>query len=170
MNINEFKRFFLNPKIGLTIIILFLIGYIIYSSESGGFGNNFLTFGPTKNAITGEPIYFMGAELTTWKSVLITYIIIFFASLANFYYNEFLMENIFSYLINPAVENIPMNKFWTYLITLTNPLLSMLFYIITFFATATMQLQYILPQILAYLIIRIPFILGRIKTKKFIKN
>ena len=159
----------LNPKFGLSVIVLFLTGYLIYSSESGGFANNFLSFGPTKDS-NGEPTYFMGAELNTWKHVLITYVLIFVASLANFYYTDFFVEGIFSYVFNPAIINISMNKTWTYITVLTHPLLSMLFYVITFFATATMQIQYIIPQILAYTIVRIPYSLFSLRKKNFLKS
>ena len=42
---------------------------------------------------------------------------------------------------------------------LLDPLFNTLLYIITFYATATFQIQYLLPQLLGTYIINIPYIL-----------
>ena len=63
---------------------------------------------------------------------------------------------------------MPYNKLLTYVITLIDPFIKTLLYIIEFYATATFQLQFILPQFLGAYITNLPFTLHLLKQKTFI--
>ena len=114
-----------------------------------GFGNNFLSFGPTKDEQSGEPTMFMGIKLNSWTSVNVVYLIIFISTILQSYYGNVVGGNLHAYIFNPAVELVPYPKFWTYLVLLINPLITIILYIIQFYATATFQIQYIIPQFIA---------------------
>ena len=159
--------FFNNPKNALIIILLFLLGFFLTQGFTTGFGNNFLAFGPTNDQL-GNPTQFMGIKLESWNLVGIVYVIIFISTLLQSYYFNVVGINISSYVFNAAVTKVPFSKLWTYLILLINPFISIILYIIKFYATATFQIQYILPQFIASYIVDLPFVLSWLKKKTFV--
>ena len=167
MNITKIFDFFNNPKTALLIMLIFLIAYFLTEGLTTGFGNNFLSFGPTKDEV-GEPTMFMGIKLNSWSSVSVVYIIIFISTILQVYYSNVVALNIHSYVFNPATFDVPFPKFWTYLILLCDPLIEIILYIITFYATATFQIQYIIPQFVGSYITGLPFTLKWLSSKKFI--
>ena len=168
MNFTKMFDFFNNPKTALLIMLIFLIAYFLTEGLTTGFGNNFLSFGPTKDEQSGEPTMFMGIKLNSWTSVNVVYLIIFISTILQSYYGNAVGGNIHAYVFNPAVELVPYSKFWTYLVLLINPLITIILYIIQFYATATFQIQYIIPQFIGSYIINLPFTLKWLNGKKFI--
>ena len=160
--------FFNNPKIALLIMLIFLFAFFLTEGLTTGFGNNFLSFGPTKDKQSGEPTMFMGIKLNSWTSVNVVYLIIFISTILQSYYGNAVGVNIHAYVYNPAVELVPYSKFWTYLVLLINPLITIILYIIQFYATATFQIQYIIPQFIGSYITDLPFTLKWLHGKKFI--
>ena len=164
----KFISFLSQPSTALLTILIFLLGFFLMEGLYFGFGNNFVAFGPTNEA-NGEPTTFMGISLKSWSNVSIAYIIIFISTLLQSYYGLIVGNDIPSYAFNPAVKKVPYNKFWTYLILIINPFIKIMLYIINFFATATLQIQFIIPQFLANYLANLPFTLSWLNTKKFIK-
>jgi len=160
--------FFSKPSTAFTLIFIFLLGYFLSEGFITGFANNFLAFGPTKDS-TGEPTKFIGIYLKTWTDVSLAYIIIFISTLFQTYYGWVVNDNISSYVWNPAVNAIPYNKFWTYLILTIDPIIDTLLYVISFFATTTLQMQFIIPQFLGNFIANLPFTISALRKKTFVK-
>jgi hypothetical protein len=167
MNWQSVLNFFNNPKTLLIIIFLFAVAFFLSDGFIFGFGNNFLAFGPTTES-NGQTTHFMGIPLDTWKKVGLVYVIIFLSCIMQSYYNIIASKNIRSYIFSPSIINVPYNKFWTYSVMLLNPIIRIVLYVITFFATATFQVQYILPQLLAETLMNLPFTLMWLNKKKFI--
>lgn len=167
MNLQNILDFFNNPRTLLIIIFVFFLGFFLSEGLTFGFGNNFLSFGPTQET-NGKPTMFIGIALDAWYKVGIAYVIIFLSSIIQSYYKWVFNNNIASFIINPSVSRVPYNKLWTYSAMLLNPLIQMILYVITFFATATFQIQYILPQLIANWIMGIPFTLMWLNKKKFV--
>ena len=168
MNFTKMFEFFNNPKIALLIMLIFLFAFFLSQGLTTGFGNNFLTFGPTKDEQTGEPTTFMGIQLDTWNNVGLVYVIIFISTVLQSYYGNAVGGNLHAYVLNPAIDTVPYSKFWTYLVFMTDPLISIILYIIQFYATATFQIQYIIPQFIGNYITDLPFTLKWLNGKKFI--
>ena len=168
MNFTKMFEFFNNPKIALLIMLIFLFAFFLSQGLTTGFGNNFLTFGPTKDEQTGEPTTFMGIQLDTWNNVGLVYVIIFISTVLQSYYGNAVGGNLHAYVLNPAIDTVPYSKFWTYLVFMTDPLISIILYIIQFYATATFQIQYIIPQFIGNYITDLPFALKWLNSKKFI--
>jgi hypothetical protein len=160
--------FLSQPSTALLTILFFLVGFFLAEGLYFGFGNNFLSFGPT-NDTTGEPTKFMGISLKSWTDVSIAYVIIFISTLLQSYYGWIVGNDISSYIFNPAVKQIPYDKFWTYLILTINPVIKTMLFVINFFATATLQMQFIIPQFLANYLANLPFTLSWLNKKKFAK-
>lgn len=164
---NKMEKFFNNPKTALLIILIFLITYFLSEGLTAGFGNNFLAFGPTIDENTGKPVAFMGINLDSWDDVCIVYVIILISTILQSYYSNVVYKTIYPYVYNPAVDVVPFQKFWTYLVLIIDPIIYITLRIILFYATATFQIQYILPQFLGSYIIDLPFTLQWLSGKKF---
>lgn len=165
--LSDIFDFFNNPKTALLIMLFFFLTYFLSQGLTIGFGNNFTAFGPTVDE-NGNPTLFMGIKLDSWLMVGIVYVIIFITTILQTYYFNVIGLNVSAYVMNKAIETIPYSKFWTYLVLLTNPIINIILYIIKFYAAATFQIQYIIPQFIASYITEIPFTLKWLHGKKFI--
>ena len=157
---------FQKPQTALLLIALFLTGYILYNSFAGGFGENLLKFGPTKDE-NGNYTTYMGLKLDNWKNVIVVYVLVFISTVLQYYYGNVIFQNIHAYVFNPAVKEVPFSKLWTYVILMIDPLIRTFIYVVQFFATATFQIQYIIPQFVAGYITDLPFVLKWLSGKTF---
>jgi hypothetical protein len=161
----DIVEFFMSPKVALIIFTLFLVSYIIFIDEEGGFKGKFLHFGPGTTA--DNTTSFMNIKLDNWNKVILLYVVSFFASLLTTYYQSVMGNNIHSYIWNRALTTIPYSKTWTYAIVLMEPFFYQILSIIQFFTSLTMQFQFIIPQFLGGLIAELPFTLRRLGEKRF---
>jgi hypothetical protein len=164
---NKIINFLNNPMVALLIMLTFLIIYFLAQGLTTGFSNDFLSFGPTNDS-TGKPTTFMGIQLNTWKNVILVYFIIFISTVLQIYYSNIITTNLRSYAFNPAVKIIPFSKFWTYFSLLMDPFISIMLFVLRFHAMATLQVQYIIPQILGSVLTSLPFTLKWLHGKQFI--
>ena len=167
MILDKIFNFFNHPIIALTLVLLFCVSFFIYNTLTNNKTNNFFSFGPTKDE-DGKAVSFLGAELDNWGHVWVAYILIFVASLFNHYYNDVIDHNILHQLTNTAVKNMSFNKFITYIIIFIDPFMKTLLYIIEFYAVATFQIQYIIPQFIGAYLINLPFSLHLMNSKTFV--
>jgi hypothetical protein len=168
MQLSDFIHFFNNPRV--IIICVFVILFVLFLSEGllEGFSNNFFSFGPSTDN-DGKPVTFMGIKLNSWKNVVITYLILLITTIMEIYYNISTdkLHKIIDY--STILNNIiPLPKLWTYVYFIFQPFITILIYIIRFYATATLQIQYIIPQLIGSYIVNIPFMLHWLKGKEFI--
>lgn len=167
MFLEKLENFFTNPLVALFLIILFCLSFFIYNGLTGHIDKKFIAFGPTLNE-DGEGVDFLGMKLDTWNHVIIAYLLIFFTSIFNNYYSNIIDHNVLRKITNVDIINLPYNKLFTYTVTLLDPFIKILLYVISFFATATFQLQFIIPQFLGSYIVNLPFTLRILKQKTFI--
>lgn len=157
--------FFMSPKVALFIFIFFIIGYIVFIDEEGGFSEQFLHFGPgTTEANTTK---FLGIKLDSWSKVAMLYVVGFFASMLTTYYQTVMGQNIHSYIWNRAIKSVPYSRTWTYAVVILEPLFYQVLSIVQFFTNMTLQLQFILPQFLGSYLADVPFTLKLLGEKRF---
>ena len=167
MLINQIINFINKPIVLLFIVILFCIGYFLYTSLVGDIQTNFFLFGPVKDE-NDNYLPFISFILDSWSKVIMAYILILFSSLFHNYYITNMNQNFFYFLTNKDITKMPYTKSITYIITLLDPFIKTLLYIIEFYATATFQLQFILPQFIGSYISTLPFTLNLLEQKTFI--
>ena len=167
MLIKQFIDYINKPIVVLFIIILFIIGYFLYTSLVGDIQTNFFLFGPIKDK-NDNYLPFISFILDTWSKVIMAYLLILFSSLFHNYYINMMDLNFFYFLTNKDIIQMPYNKVFTYIITLLDPFIKTLLYIIEFYATATFQFQFILPQFIGSYIATLPFTLKLLNEKTFI--
>lgn len=153
-------RFFSNPKVVVILFVLFLVGYLVFIDEEGGFAGNFMTFGPSQSR-------FMMMKLDTWPKVIILYVVSFFSAMMTTYYDNVMETNIHSYIWNPAIKKVPFSRIWTYIIVFLEPIFMEILGLITLLASLTLQFQFILPELVGSMLAETPFVLRILGTKKF---
>jgi hypothetical protein len=154
------------PKFVFILIWIFIIIFFIIDGLKNRLDDNFTKFGPTTEK-DGSPTSFLGIKMTNWRHVITAYIIIFITTILTNYYSN-VVNKLNTHIRNPGERILKFSKFWSYLILLMDPLVSVIIYIIKFFATATFQIQYILPQFVASYISSLPFTLKWLNGTTFI--
>ena len=167
MIVNKIINLLNNPITALILIIFFATLFFLYNALTSNITNHFFAFGPTKDE-DNKPVTFLGTELNTWSHVIIAYILILVASIFSSYYVNVMDYNIFHSLHNFAIIDMKSNKLLTYVITMVDPFIKTLLYIIEFYATATFQLQYIIPQFVGSYIMNLPFTIHLLNSKRFV--
>jgi len=150
MNIGELLY---HPMIAVMIFCIGLFIMLFLLDKEGAFTKKFLHIGPEKDA------KFLHVTLDSWNKVYLVYGISFGVALLQYYYSRIIYgEFISSRFINPAhKEKLDVTKNMMKFIIFANPIAQWTLNIITFFVTMTMQLQFILPQLIASLIVLYPY-------------
>jgi hypothetical protein len=167
MILNNIFNFLTSPKTALIILLIFFLGFFLAGGLTGSFDNNFLAVGPTKDE-NGKPAKFMGLSLDTWNKVGVVYAIIFISAVLEKYYTNIMNQKIISHVTNNTITKVPYSKLWSYLILLVDPFINTLLLIIRLYATATFQIQYIIPQFVAAYLTNLPFIIKLLASKTYI--
>lgn len=156
-----FKLFF-NPRIALIIFIVILVAYLVFLDKESAFQNKFLKFGPSPDT------KFLNIKLDSWNKVISVYVIALLSALSTSYYTSVSSSYISGVLLNPAYKDkIGHSKFWSKLLVTIDPLMSWVMQLFQLFATLTLELQYMLPQLLGHLVILIPTNLQSLEEKRF---
>jgi hypothetical protein len=163
----KYIDFFFHPITALMIFTIFIFVYLMFLDESGAFTEKFLHFGPgTTEQNTAK---FIGMPMDSWKKVITLYIISFFISFIKTYYESVINDELYGYVFNKALSEIPFARFYTYIIVFMDPLMKGFMDIIQVFSIITGQLQFILPQFIGNYLARIPFVLNILGKKEFVE-
>lgn len=154
----------INPTNALVVFCVILCIALIMLDDEGAFSKKFTHFGP------GTDVTFLHIKLDTWSKVYIVYAISFVVAFLQTYYHEFIQEEfIDSRFINPAVtEKLPATATATKVILASNPIITWILDIITVFITMTMQLQFVLPQLIATMCVLYPYYVEKFNENKFL--
>ncbi len=159
MNLSEL----LSPRVSLLFFIIALFIYIIVLDKEGAFQKKFLHFGPSPDT------QFFNIKLTSWKQVIVVYIIAFFSAMSLSYYQNIASFYVNNILLNPAYKDpIKRPKSWGIILGIADPIITAIMTAINFFVTLTMEFQFIFFQLLGTVVISIPSNLYTILQKKFI--
>ena len=165
MHLDTLFDFFMSPKVALFIFTIFIVCYIIFIDEEGGFTEQFTHFGPGTNE--KNTTKFLGIKLDSWTKVSMLYVVGFFSSLLTSYYQTVMGQNIHSYIWNRAIKDVPYSRTWTYLVVIMEPFFYQVLQIVQFFTNLTLQLQFIIPQFIGSYLADVPFTLKLLGEKRF---
>ena len=150
------------PRFALIIFIAILVGYLIFLDKENAFQKKFLRFGPSPDTS------FLNIKLDTWGKVIAVYFIGLISSLSTAYYTTVTSSYVSGVLLNPAYKDkIQHSKFWSKVLVTFDPIMSWVMQLFQLFATLTMELQYMLPQLFGHLAVFIPTNLYTIESKRF---
>lgn len=161
----KYTEFFFRPTTALMVFTVFIFVYLMFLDESGAFSQKFLHFGPgTTEQNTAK---FIGMPMNTWQKVIMLYVVGFCISFVKTYYDSIINDEVYQYIFNKALSEIPLKRLDTYLIVLMDPLLKGIIDIIQVFTIFAGQLQFLLPQLIGQYIARIPFVFNVLGEKEF---
>jgi hypothetical protein len=156
---------FWNPYFIVVIFIVFLIIYFIYLDVEGSFANGFLHFGPGGDNVNSTQ--FMGITLDSWSKVITLYFICFTTGFLSTHYDNVVSKEIINRVIDPYVTHVPYSQSGAYTVVLIDPLIMHSLKIIEFFATLTLQFQFILPVVVGSYLGDLPTIMSILSMKTY---
>lgn len=156
---------FLSPQIALLVFVAALFVYLIFLDKEGAFQKKFLQFGPAPDA------KFLNMTLNTWGKVISVYVIAFFSAASLSYYQNVASSFVTGVLLNPAYKGkVYQSEFWSKVLVVVDPMITAVMGIINILVALTLQLQFIIWQILGNLVITIPNNLYIISKRNFISS
>jgi hypothetical protein len=152
----------LKPQIALLVFVVALFIYLIFLDKEGVFQQKFLQFGPDPDA------KFLNMKLNTWNKVISVYVIAFFSAASLSYYQNFASAFVNQVLINPAYKGkIHQSEFWSKILVAVDPLITAVMGILNILVAMTLQLQFIIWQLIGNLVITIPNNLRILSSRQF---
>lgn len=158
-------KFLYHPVTAFTVLVTFLVIYMTFIDLEGGFSKGFLHFGPGTTPETTAK--FIGINIDSWTKVIMLYVISFVSSLIYSYYKYAVNQNLETYAFQHAEKVVPVNKFWSYVILCSEPVIEQFLMVIQFFMVLTVQLQFIVPELLGNLCAHIPGVMQTLAVKEF---
>ena len=142
-----------NPTVAFTSFTAWVVLFVIILGFMGAFSEKFLYFGPSNDPETQTE--FLGSKIDSWKKVIIIYLLGFFsAAFSTYYYNIF-----GAWLTNSVKDHketkLKISRSTAQLLTTLDPIISSINRILELFVTLTLQLQFIIPQILGEIFVTI---------------
>ena len=163
--IMDILSIFWNPYFIVVVFIMFLMAYFIYLDVEGSFANGFLHFGPGGEGVNSAQ--FMGITLDSWSKVLTLYMICFTTGFLSTHYDNVVSMTIINNVIDTTVTHVPYSQSGTYAVVLIDPLIMHSLKVIEFFATLTLQFQFILPVVVGSYIGGLPTVLNLLSSKTY---
>jgi hypothetical protein len=161
--LTSFRDTLFHPFTSFFIISSFLTLYLAFLFYEHAFDkNHFLRFGPS------EDLTFIGMTINTWPKVYIIMAVSFLSALLVEYHQTVMYDFIHSKVWNPAYkEKMPIGKTSTMILLTAEPFINFLLRILQFYITMTMQLQFILPELIATVLVSLPYSFMKAEEKKY---
>ena len=162
---NHFLKTFKNPKVAFAMFAIWTIVFIGILKNMNAFTKKFLHFGPSTHPETQTS--FLNYKLDTWAKVITVMLLGFVAVLFQSYYNQVIQPWMMNVILDPKAKVIDLPSTIAYTIAYFDPVLGWVNSILTFFITLTMQLQFIVPQLIADIITNALSVNAHLLGKKF---
>lgn len=135
-----------NPTTALSTFTTWVIIFVIILGFMGAFSKKFLHFGPSTDPETATE--FLGAHIDSWTKVIALYILGFVSSVMHGYYSTVFGAWMMNSVKDDKAKNIEQTKNTAHILVSLDPIISNINSILELFLTLTLQLQFLLPQIL----------------------
>ena len=167
MNISNFFKILSSPKVAFLVFAIWICIFLIILGGEGIFTKRFLHFGPSDDPETQTE--FLGSPVNTWEKVITLYVLGFLSVCFSKYYEDIFGSWEINAVKDEKQKTINMKKGTAYLLTILDPLLEQINKILEFFVLLTLQLQFIVPQLLGQLFVTIFSAKIFLSKKKFAK-
>ena len=125
-------------------------------------------FGPSTDPETATE--FLGAHIDTWPKVISLYLLGFLSSIISGYYKTVFGAWMMNTVKDHKVKTVNINRKVTYTLISLDPILTNINSILELFLTLTLQLQFLIPQILGDIIASILVSRSFLSKKKSFKD
>ena len=145
--------FLTDPRTAFSIFAIWIVIFMLTLGGEGIFSNNFMHFGPSSDPVTQTK--FLGSPVNTWTKVITIYALGFFSVVFSTYYNDIFGSWITHYVKNHKEPRINMKKGIAYAVLIIDPILETINDTLGFFVLLTLQLQFIIPQLIGHVFVTI---------------
>ena len=139
-----------SPIMALSSFTGWVFTFIIILGLMGAFNTKFLHIGPSTDPKTQAE--FLGAPIDSWERVILLYILGFLSAAFSTYYHAVFDAWLINSVKDPKQKKLGITRnIVTFLITI-DPIVSSINRILEFFVTLTLQLQFLVPQLLGEIV------------------
>jgi hypothetical protein len=139
-----------SPIMALSSFTGWVFTFIIILGLMGAFNTKFLHIGPSTDPKTQAE--FLGAPIDSWERVILLYILGFLSAAFSTYYHAVFGAWLTNSVKDPKQKKLGIKRnIATFLITI-DPIVSSINRILEFFVTLTLQLQFLIPQLLGEIV------------------
>jgi hypothetical protein len=158
----------INPTVALTTFTTWVLIFVFILGFMGAFSKKFMHFGPSTDPETAAE--FLGAHIDTWPKVIALYILGFISSIMHSYYSTVFGAWMMNTVKDDKTKTVNMNRKIAYTLISIDPIISNINSILELFLTLTLQLQFLIPQILGDILASIIVSRSFLSKKKSFKN
>lgn len=158
----------INPTVALTTFTTWVLIFVFILGFMGAFSKKFMHFGPSTDPETASE--FLGAHIDTWPKVIALYILGFISSIMHSYYSTVFGAWMMNTVKDDKTKTVNMNRKIAYTLISIDPIISNINSILELFLTLTLQLQFLIPQLLGDLVASILVSHAYLKKKKSFKK
>ena len=164
----KLEKYLTSPQLAIASFTTWVLVFVLILGMMGAFTKNFLHFGPSKDEETAAE--FLGARIDTWPKVIQLYLLGFFSSIMHTYYGTVYNAWAMNYIKDVKTKHVNIKKTIAYIMIFLDPLISNINNILELFLTLTLQLQFLIPQLLGDLVASILVSHAYLKKKKSFKK
>lgn len=153
-----------SPKFAVVVLLIWLSFLVFLACRYKLFANEkkFFRFGPAPEG--EEPIKLFGIKIDTMKKVIIIMVYSFFSTIVSDYGKNIINPWITNEIQNNLVTSLSVSKFWVFVISNGYHIFGWMNYIIQLFMIFTMELQFMIPEMIA------SFLVNNITTWNYIAS
>ena len=164
----KLEKYLTSPQLAIASFTTWVFIFVLILGMMGAFSKNFLHFGPSTDEETTTE--FLGAQIDTWPKVIQLYLLGFFTSIMHTYYETVYNAWAINYVKDVKTKHINVKKTIAYIMIFLDPIISNINNILELFLTLTLQLQFLIPQMLGNLVASIMVSHAYLKKKKSFKK
>ena len=164
----KLEKYLTSPEIALTAFSLWILIFIYILGMMGAFSKNFLHFGPSTDEETST--VFLGTKIDSWEKVIKLYVLGFLTAIMGTYYHSVFKSWSLNQVRDLSVKHININKTLANIMIILDPLVTNISSILGLFLTLTLQLQFLVPQMLGRFIASVLVSRAYLKNKKSFKK
>jgi len=146
----KLQKLLTNPTTALITFTSWILIFIILLGFMGAFSGRFLHFGPSTDPETQAN--FLGNAIDSWEMVILLYILGFFSAVFSTYYHGVFGAWLTNTVKDRKQKYLGINKKIAYILITLDPIVSSINRILELFVTLTLQLQFLIPQLLGDII------------------
>ena len=142
----QFVKNLTTPEIAMGTFTTWVLIFVTILGFMGAFSKRFMHFGPSTDPETATE--FLGAHIDTWPKVIELYALGFFSSIMNTYYRTVYDAWMMNQVKDVKTKHVTVKKPFAYIMITLDPIISNINNILELFLTLTLQLQFLIPQVL----------------------
>jgi hypothetical protein len=146
----QLQKILTSPTAALTTFTGWIFIFIMLLGFMGAFSDKFLHFGPSTDPDTQAN--FLGKAVDSWEMVILLYILGFLSAVFSTYYHSVFGAWLTNAVRDPKQKNLGMNQTLAYILITLDPIVASTNRILELFVTLTLQLQFLIPQLLGEII------------------